>query len=414
MLIIEISVIAVLLFFSAFFSSSETAYFSLSSGRRETMESSSRAGERRAAGLIARPTDLLVTLLMGNLLVNVASSSLATAVLLRYMETGALEYATLGMTFVLLILGEVTPKSLAAYHPVRWAVRAGRLLNFFRVLFTPVRVPLTRLSRRLMRKLAERSADSDSLTVEELRTALEMAREHGEVDEFESMMLGQIFALEDKRVRQIMTPASDIVSLELGEKPAAALEIFRRHQFARLPVYQDEPDNWVGVVRAQDVGHAVLSGPPANLRPLLRPIIFIPESASALTLLRRLRAEGSHLALVTDEYGVLVGLVTLQDIYDELYEIGAQRGSKLRRLGPERWVCAGSLGLDDFGRGTGVGIVDEYYSSLGGHLTGILGRIPEAGERLSADGLDYEILAAEPTRIVRVLVQKRPQTGGSA
>lgn len=413
MLIVELSLLALLLTFSAFFSGSETAYFSLAESRIETLAQSDKAARRRVAKLIRRPADLLATLLLGNILVNVAAASLATMLTLRLFETGGLEYATLGMTFVLLILGEVTPKSLASYHPVDFATLGSRLLGFFRWLFTPIRKPLTRMTEGFTRRLVARTADDEELTLAELRTALELARQHGEVDEFESMLLGQIFTLEHKQVRQILTPVTEIVSIDVESKPAAALDVFRRKQFARLPVWEAEPDNWVGVVRAQDVGHAVLSGPPDDLRPLLRPITFIPEQASALTLLRHLRRSGSHLCLVNDEYGVLVGLVTLQDVYDELYESTPARESRIRQAEPGRWICRGSLGLDDFSRITGVEVTDDYYSSLGGHLTGLLGRIPGPGERINADGFTYYITEAEPTHIDRIVAQRFEEGGGS-
>ncbi|HDR06244.1 MAG TPA: CBS domain-containing protein, partial [Candidatus Coatesbacteria bacterium] len=215
----------------------------------------------------------------------------------------------------------------------------------------------------------------------------------------------RLFELDSKRVRRLMTPAADIVSLGADSTPAEALALFRRHQFSRLPCYDGDPDNWVGVVRAQDVGHAVLSGPPPDLRPLLRELHFVPEEATALSLLAHFHRTRTRLALVSDEYGVLAGLATLQDIYDELEE-SPRHNTRLRRQGPGRFVCAGSVALDDFNRAAGTDILDENYSSLGGWLTGLVGRIPRTGERLVAEGFVFTILEAEPNRIVRVLAQR--------
>lgn len=411
MIAIQFAILALLLLLSAFFSGSETAFFSLSAARLEVMGRSNSPAERRVARLMREPSGILVTLLFGNMLVNVGASSLVTSVSMGLFGPQSLELTGLVMIFVLLILGEVTPKSLAAYRPLVQARRASGPLGLFHRLIAPVRVPLTALSRALIRSLEGRIAVSETPTAEELRTALEIAGQDGELDEEERAIMVRLFELDSKRVKRLMTPVGDIVSLGADSTPAEALAVFRRHQFARLPCYHGDPDNWVGVVRAQDVGHAVLTGPPADLGPLLREVHFVPEESTALALLVHFCRTRTHLALVSDEYGVLAGLATLQDVYDELEEAPG-RNPKLRRQGPGRFVCAGSLALDDFNRATGARITDENYGSLGGWLTGLVGRIPRTGELFSAEGFEFTILEAEPNRIVRVLAQRIPEGGG--
>ncbi|MCK4595007.1 DUF21 domain-containing protein, partial [bacterium] len=279
MIAIQFAVLALLLLLSAFFSGSETAFFSLSAARLEVVGRSNNPAERRVARLMREPSGVLVTLLFGNTLVNVGASSLATSISLGLFGPQSLELAGLVMIFVLLILGEVTPKSLAAYRPLIQARRASGPLGLFHRLIAPVRVPLTALSRALVRSLEGRITVSETPTAEELRTALEIAGQEGELDEEERAIMVRLFELDSKRVKRLMTPGADIVSLGADSTPAEALAVFRRHQFARLPCYHGDPDNWVGVVRAQDVGHAVLTGPPADLEPLLREVHFVPEEA---------------------------------------------------------------------------------------------------------------------------------------
>jgi putative hemolysin len=410
MLVLQFVILGTLLLFSAFFSGTETALFSLSAARLEALGRSADHADRRVARLMAEPSSILVTILFGNMLVNVGASSLATDISLTLFGPQWLELAGLAMLLVLLMLGEVTPKSLAAYRPLARSRRASGPLDLFHRLFLPVRLPLTALSRSLVHSLEGRVPQNEAPTADELRTALEMAGQEGELDEGEETIMVRLFELDSKRVRRLMTPAADVVSVSVNATPAEALAVFRRYQFARLPCHEGDPDNWVGVVRAQDVGHAVLAGPPEDLRPLLREVHFVPEEATALTLLAHFHRTRTHLALVSDEYGVFVGLATLQDIYDELEE-SPRHNPRLRRQGPERFVCAGSLPLDDFNRATGSNVTDENYSSLGGWLTGLEGRIPRTGEWLVGGGFQFTILEAEPTRIVRVMARRLPEEG---
>jgi len=410
MLALRFTVLGFLFLFSAFFSGSETALFSLSAARLESLSRSASHAERRIARLMREPSGVLVTLLFGNMLVNVGASSLVTDLFLDLFGRGGLELAGLVMTLALLILGEVTPKSLAAHRPLAQARRSSGPLSLFHRLVAPVRLPLAALSRSLVRSLEGRIAKSDTPSVEELRTALEMAGQEGELDEEEETIMVRLFELDSKRVRRLMTPAADVVSLGVDSSPAEALAVFRRYQFGRLPCYDGDPDNWVGVVRAQDVGHAVLAGPPKDLRPLLREVHFVPEEATALTLLAHFHRTRTHLALVSDEYGVLVGLATLQDVYDELEE-SPRHNPRLRHQGPGRFVCAGSVALDDFNRAAGAKISSDDYSSLGGWLTGLADRIPRTGERIVAAGFAFTVLEAEPNRVVRVLAQRAADEG---
>jgi putative hemolysin len=410
MLALQFVILGTLLLFSAFFSGTETALFSLSAARLEALGRSANHADRRIARLMGEPSSVLVTLLFGNMLVNVGASSLASEVSLSLFGPQGLELAGLVMLVVLLMLGEVTPKNLAAYRPLAQSRWASGPLSLFHRLFLPVRIPLTALSRSLVGSLKRRVSESETPSAEELRTALEMAGQEGELDEGEKTIMVRLFELDFKPVKRLMTPAADIVSIDVSSSPAEALAVFRRYQFARLPSYEGDPDNWVGVVRAQDVGHAVLAGPPSDLRPLLHEVHYVPEEATALSLLAHFRRTNTHLALVSDEYGVLVGLATLQDIYDELEEL-PRHNPRLRRQGPDRFVCAGSLPLDDFNRATGSNVTDENYSSLGGWLTGLEGRIPRTGERLVGGGFQFTILEAEPTRIVRVMARRLPEEG---
>jgi putative hemolysin len=395
-----------LLLLSAFFSGSETAFFSLSRARTEALRRSSSRSEQGVADLISKPVGLLVTILFGNMLVNIAAASLWTMLALREFGEEFFELSALAMTFFLLIFGEVTPKSLAAYRPLAMAKRSTKPLKLLYKLLYPIRRPLTRLSSALVRSIGKHSSPEEALTAEELRTALTLAREQGVIDEVESSMVERILILEERLARQMMTPISEVVSLPVNTPPAEALGVFRRHQYARLPIRTGDGTEWLGLVRARDIAQAVIIGPATNLRPYLLPLHHVPESANALALLRHFNSTGSHLALVNDEYGVLAGLVTLQDIHGELYDTANSGVRKLRRLEPGVFVCESSLGLDDFNRNLGTNIQDPHYNSIGGYLTGLLGRIPQPGERLSAAGYSFTVLEATSTKIVRLLARR--------
>jgi len=218
--------LVLLLLLSAFFSGSETAFFSLSRARTEALRRSSSRSEQGVADLVSKPVGLLVTILFGNMLVNIAATSLWTLLALREFGEEFFELSALAMTFFLLIFGEVTPKSLAAYRPLAMAKRSTKPLKLLYKLLYPIRRPLTRLSSALVRSIGKHASPEEALTAEELRTALTLAREQGVIDEIESSMVERILVLEERLARQMMTPISEVVSLPVNTLPAGCSGCF--------------------------------------------------------------------------------------------------------------------------------------------------------------------------------------------
>lgn len=314
--------IGLLLFLSlsAFFSAAETALFSLSRLRLQHLSQTEPRRGDRVLKLLERPTRTIVAILIGNDLANITASVTTTALILHVWGVQKAWLAPLLMLPLILIFGELTPKMLAVAHAERVSYLVSRPLEIFSLLITPLQAVLKRLVDLCLWVLGVPAALSPSgVSEEDFRLILDVGRQEGVVEPTEHKMIERVLAFAEVPVRQVMTPRGDMFCLDVNLSFDEVVAAVTKAAFSRIPVYQETIDRIVGILNAKDLLRVKAEGPPPpTLSSLLHPPFFIPETTRTDTLLKEFQRRGRHMAIVVNEYGATVGLVTLEDLLEEL------------------------------------------------------------------------------------------------
>ena len=404
--------LAILLCFSAFFSGSETALFSLSRLKVRQMTASSSSAKKLVAKMLSNPHRLLATILLGNMLVNVASSSLGENISSRIFSGGtALFVAVLAMTILILLFGEIMPKIIAVERPERIATAVVIPLNLFSTIIAPARRSLRWITDLFVGAVTHKPTPSQGVTEEELKTALDIGYSEGAVHLLERDLIEKVISFGDKRVEQVMTPRVKMVSIEANIPAEKALRFLKRKKYSRVPVYEGSEDNIIGVLHLKDFLRQPNEEP---LKDYIRPVHVIPETKKIGQLFREFKSKRQHFAVAVDEYGVVSGVITLDDLLEEIVGKIADKKQRAwaayRRVSPDRIEVDATMELEDFNQQMKTSIIDDQAQSIGGYVVNQLGRIPKANEKVRLGNLEFEVLEAEPRRIVRMRITKgRPR-----
>jgi len=412
-IVLELIALAFLLLCSAVLTGAEAAYFSL--GRSRLKEMAAEQGNELAP-LLRRPHELLVTLLVGITLVNIGASALAASIAAKLFGPWGLLIAIGSMVFLLTVFGEVLPMTLAVEHPRRFSSWVNRPVAWLSMLLAPIRVALgafTALTLRLVG--SERRPGEPEISEEELRTLVDVGAREGVVERTEREMIHKVFELEDTLVRAVMVPRPDMFCLDVTTPPAEILPLLREHLHSRVPVFEDSIDQIIGVLYTKDLLPYRRGLPPEfDLRANLHPPYFVPESKRADALLREFQAKKLHLAIVVDEYGGTAGLVSLEDLLEEL--VGEIRDEfdederLIQRLSPGTFRVSGKLAIDELNAATGLEISGEAFDTVGGWVLDLFGRVPNKGEKKETDEVVVTVEKVERTRILEVVITLRDRT----
>ena len=403
--------LAVLLLFSAFFSASETAYFSISRSAAAEMEKGS-GRERMAARILRDPRQLLVTILFGNLLVNIAATSAVTAFAITLYGDRGIGIAAALMTALILLFGEISPKSLAAKKADAFAVFAAPMLKALMIVFTPVRVVLGAIADRTVE--GSRKVLGESRTAygaRELAAAVELGHRDGLFGEFEKEVLTNLFLFSETTAREVQTPRHEVFALDVGTPLNEAIARIKERGFSRVPLYEGTADRIVGVLFAKDLlrfsrdDRITLGG-------LLRRPAFVPESKRIRDLFGELIMSHQHLFVVVDEHGSYTGILTLEDMLEEIFgEIRNRREPRVagyHRLDADRIVVEGAMDLREAGEILGVAFDSWEVDTIAGYLIERIGRIPREGESFTIDSVRFLVLSAEPVRVNKLKLERLP------
>ena len=396
---------------SAYFSATETAFTSLNRIRLKTRADD---GDKRAARTLALAADfdrLLSTLLIGNNIVNNVATTIGAVLFIQLIGSakGPTVSATV-LTVVILIFGEVTPKSLAKERPEAWAIVATPLLRVMAVLLTPVNFLFTQW-KKLLRVLL-RHQDDDGITEEELMGMVDQAETEGSLDQHESDLIRNAIEFNDMEVSEILTPRVDLEALADTATMEEAAAMYADSGFSRLPIYHDSIDNIIGVLHEKDFYAAYCRGV-KHLSELKSSVLYTTETARISDLLRQLQQNKVHMAVVVDEYGGTQGIVTMEDIMEELVgEIWDEHDEvieEFRKQSDGSYLVACSADLDDLYDLFDMKPSEEYdASSVSGWVMEEIGRVPDVGDRFQADGLDVCVTRVEHRRVMEIRVRPLP------
>ena len=391
-----------LLIASGFFSGTETALFSLTRGQLYRLKSSRGAG-KLAAALMAEPNRTLNTLLMGNLLVNVAYATLsATVVLALPGEPGWLApVVSPGPLLVLILFGEVTPKMFAHTLGEKWALPSAPVIHLLgRALAGPLWVLERLLVEPMTRILAPQTAGKMHIESGELASVLALSAKRGIISHDANALLQEIVELTDLRVADVMVPRVDMVAYDVTASPAGLIDLLRRTRLRRIPVYEGDVDHIIGLIHAK----RLLLQPDKPLRDLVMPAVFVPEAGNVERLLMQFRVRQVQTAIVVDEYGGTAGLVALEDVLEEIVgdipDAGeAAAAPAVRELAPNRYVLNADLAIHEWVDAFRMDLAHRRISTIGGFVTAQLGRIAHVGDEVTYGNLRFRVETMRRRRI---------------
>jgi putative hemolysin len=411
-IVLEVLVLLALVACSAVLTGSEAAYFSLGRMRLERMQGRDGGGRGK---LIDRPHDLLVTLLVGITLINIGAAAIAASVAEHLFGARfGLLVEMVVMMVLLTTFGEVLPMTVAVKHPERFLALAGRPIGWLGTVLTVtgMRAVLGGLTRLTVRAVKRPDTGGPELTEEELRTLVDVGAREGVVEREEREMIHKVFELEDTLVRSVMVPRTDMFCLDLDMPVDDILPALRENLHSRVPVYEGSIDVIVGVLYTKDL-LKYMTGLPKDfdLRAHLHPPYFVPETKRADALLQEFQAKKLHMAIVVDEYGGTAGLVSLEDLLEEVVgEIADEYDEPerlLQRLDACTYRVAGKLPIDELNAAAGLSIPNAQYDTVAGWVLDLFGRVPRKAERVETADVSVVVEKVERTRVVEVLVALR-------
>ncbi|WP_297235249.1 HlyC/CorC family transporter [uncultured Flavonifractor sp.] len=403
-------ILVILVILSAYFSATETAFTSLN---RIRLKSKADAGNRRAAlalKLVEQYDKLLSTILVGNNIVNLSASSLATVFFTEglRLQNGAV-ISTAVITIVVLVFGEVSPKSLAKEYPESFAMFSAPMMRILMTILTPVNF-LFSLLKKLLSKVFHKEGDS-GITEEELVTMVDQAESEGGLDQHESKLIRSAIEFNDMEVDEILTPRVDIVAVEDTDSMDEIAQAFAESGYSRLPVYHEDIDDIIGVIHEKDF-HAARYRGQTDVKAITGPMLYTTGNTKISELLRILQREKAHMVIVVDEYGGTEGLVTLEDIVEELVgEIWDEHDEVIEEFKKQEdgsYLISCSADLTDlFDLFSIKGECDA--NTISGWVMEQIGRIPEEGDRFQSDGLDVTVTKVDHRRVLEIRVEVLPE-----
>lgn len=403
-MLVETLALVILLALSGFFSSAETALFSISKTKARHLAKEGGRADHLIQVMKEDPHRLLTTILIGNNVVNVGASALATAVAINTFPNYAVGAVTIIMTCLILIFGEVFPKSLATRNNIAIARFVIGPIYLLAWLLKPVILVLN-----FIPKLTGRIQETPTITEEELMTFVEVVEEEGEIKEAEKELIENIFEFDDTKASEIMTPRGDMFVVDINDP--LDLKAVAESGFTRIPVVDDDMDHVVGILNIKDVFmHQATSSEPVVLSSIMHKPYFVPENKKLDTLLTQFKKRSHHIAIVVDEHGGVSGLITLEDALEEI--VGEIRDETDReepfivRLKPREWRVLGKTAVDEVNDVLGMEIPESSeYDTFSGYVLDQIGRIPQEKETLQVGGLTVVVQEMDGNRINKYLVR---------
>lgn len=409
--IFKIFLLFTLLGLSAFFSGSETALFSLQHLEVERLKRENGGFLRNSLlKLLDRKESLLATVLIGNEAVNIGASSLAASLAFSALGDKGLGISVAVMTFLIVLYGEILPKTLAVSHATTWAKLSAPLLLFIFYLVSPLRLILTSFASTISHRIGK---EEPSIGEEEFKALVDEGKKKGLLMEMEREMIHKVFRMSDATVKEIITPRTEMFVLDVKTPPMKAYEKVKEVTFREIPLVEGSLDNVVGVIRTKD-----LLGLPWGIKKIetLREVMyepyFVPESRKASELLKDFQKNRLHMAIVVDEYGGVAGLITLEDIIEELVgeiqdEFEAGKLEPVRETSPCTYQVLPRADLEEFSKRIGLSIPEEVdVETVGGLVLHLFGRLPKKGEGVEFDGWRFTVEEVRRTKILKLKVER--------
>lgn len=400
-----IAVLAVLILLSAYFSATETAFTSLNQIRMKKMAADGDKKAKLALKIFEDYDNLLSTILIGNNIVNIASASLATAIFTKWLGDAGVTISTAVMTVVVLIFGEISPKSIAKEKPESFSKFSAPIMRVLIICLKPVNFLFSQWKKLLM-KLAKIGDKKSGITEEELKTIVDEVQQDGVIDSHEGELLRSALDFGDLEVSEILTPRVDVEAVEEDDSLEELERVFRESGFSRIPVYKETLDNITGVVYQKDF-YNKHDNKYLRVTDLMRETIYVSENMLVFKLLRLMQRSKVHMAVVVDEFGGTVGIITIEDILEELvgeiYDEHEEVLEEIRKVGENRFIIDCSINFEDMMEYFGCTPEEEYdFVTVSGWVMYELGKIPEPGDTFTYQNFTVTVTKTDSRRVTEI------------
>lgn len=387
-----IVVLALLVLMAAFFAASEAALISISRLRARSI-AEQRSQGRRVEALVDDKSRYLASILVGNTIVLLASQSLATAIAIDIGLPAAALLSTIFMTVIMLLFGEIIPKMVATADNERWALRLALPMRVAAYVLTPIAQTFVFVTELLLRPFGIKHGAHMYVTEEDIRTIVNVGAEQRVIEEEERELIHSVMEFGDTIVREVMKPRPQMVAVSIDDSPRRVLDVVIAEGYSKLPVYQESKDDVVGIVHDRELLVALANGSLAHtaLRSLMRPALHVPETKKIAELLREMQRDKFSMAIVVDEYGGTAGLVTMEDLLEEIVgeirdEHDEDEQEPIRVISEEEAVVDAGTNIEDVNARLQTDIPSEDFETIGGYTVGVFGRLPSEGEEVDVDG----------------------------
>ncbi|MDK2968734.1 MULTISPECIES: hemolysin family protein [Lacrimispora] len=404
---IQLLILIFLIGLSAFFSSAETALTTVNRIRVRTLAEAGNKNAITLAKILEDQGKMLSAILVGNNVVNLTASSMSTTLVMSIWGNKAISIATGILTLVILVFGEISPKTISTLYSETISLKYAKIIYPFMTIMTPVIYVVHILSSNFLRLVhVNPNRKQDAITEDELRTIVDVSHEEGVIESEERKMINNVFDFGDSVARDIMIPRIDMTLVEVNATYEELIDIFREEMYTRIPVYEETSDNVIGIINMKDL---LLNDNSTNfnIRNFLREPLYTYEYKKTAELMIEMRQTCNNVVIVLDEYGATAGMITLEDLLEEIVgeirdEYDEDEENELVEVAPYEYLMEGSMKLDDLNDRLGLELESEDYDSIGGLIIGLLDRLPEQGEEVSFGDIRLVVEALDKNRIDKV------------
>jgi len=410
--ILQLVILVLLLSASAFFSSAETA---LMTSNKLRIRNLAENGDKRAEKVLeitANTDKMLSAILIGNNIVNLSASALSTTLTLKVFGSSLVGVATGVLTFLILVFGEITPKNVASKNAEDMALKYIGIISVLVIVLTPVIYVVNKVAGIVISLFVKNNDDNNMVTEDELRAMVEVSHEDGVIEKEEKKMIVNVVDFGDTVVGDIMLPRVDMVMVSVESSYGEILKIFREEKYTRIPVYEESPDNVIGILNVKDF-LLIEDKENFSVKEHLREPLYTYEYKKTSSLMVDMRKTGANIVIVLDEYGTTVGLITLEDMLEEIVgeirdEFDADEDEGITKISETEYLIDGSTNLDDVNDRIGLELSSEEYESIGGIIMEKLGRLPVEGEVITFDNIILTVKKMDHARIEKVGLKLKP------
>lgn len=410
-ILIQLIIFAICLFFSGYFSSAETSLMGINKIRITNWAEEGNKRAQTVLKLVENSNTLLSTILIGNNLANIGASALATSLSIQIFGNKGVGIATGIVTLLVLIFGEITPKSFAANNADKASLFFAKPIYILSKILKPIIILLNLLTGAIIKLLGgDKGENKDIITQEDLRTIIQVSQEQGTILDSEKDMINNVFDIKGSLIKDIMTPRTDMVAVDCDVTIDELKEVFRNNEYSRIPIYEDNIDNIKGVIHIRDLVTIEINRENFKVLDYSREPYFTYEYHKIEKIFKTMREEQNHMSIVLDEYGGTVGLVTLEDIVEELvgeiedeYDV---QNLDVKIINDNEALIEGSTKIETINEMFDLEIPDDEYDSIGGYVFGRIGKLPIKGNSIKLNNFTFTVNSMDHNRIEYILMKK--------